>query len=135
MYNYIKHIIFDLDGVLIDSRDLHYYALNDALSTVGDSYVISRDEHLSLYDGKSTKTKLALFTEHKQLPESEYDTVWQLKQTFTRQRLQSLEENLEVQRLFKFLKDSNLNISIASNAIRQTVITSLEKIGVLKYCD
>ena len=135
MYNYIKHIIFDLDGVLIDSRDLHYYALNDALSTVGDSYVISRDEHLSLYDGKSTKTKLALLTEHKQLPESEYDTVWQLKQTFTRQRLQSLEENLEVQRLFKFLKDSNLNISIASNAIRQTVITSLEKIGVLKYCD
>ena len=33
MYN--KLIIFDLDGVLIDSRDLHYYALNDALIKVG----------------------------------------------------------------------------------------------------
>ena len=27
----IKLIIFDLDGVLIDSRDLHYHALNNAL--------------------------------------------------------------------------------------------------------
>lgn len=135
MYNYIKHIIFDLDGVLMDSRDLHYYALNDALRTISDSYVITRDEHLSSYDGKSTKTKLSLLTEHKQLPESEYDKVWQLKQTFTRQRLQSIEENLELQRLFKSLKDNNLKISIASNAIRETVLTSLERVGVLKYCD
>jgi HAD superfamily hydrolase (TIGR01509 family) len=135
MYNYIKHIVFDLDGVLMDSRDLHYYALNDALRTISDSYVITRDEHLSSYDGKSTKTKLSLLTEHKQLPESEYDKVWQLKQTFTRQRLQSIEENLELQRLFKSLKDNNLKISIASNAIRETVLTSLERVGVLKYCD
>jgi HAD superfamily hydrolase (TIGR01509 family) len=135
MYNYIKHVIFDLDGVLMDSRDLHYYALNDALRTISDSYVITRDEHLSSYDGKSTKTKLSLLTEHKQLPESEYDKVWQLKQTFTRQRLQSIEENLELQRLFKSLKDNNLKISIASNAIRETVLTSLERVGVLKYCD
>ena len=135
MYNYIKHSVFDLDGVLMDSRDLHYYALNDALRTISDSYVITRDEHLSSYDGKSTKTKLSLLTEHKQLPESEYDKVWQLKQTFTRQRLQSIEENLELQRLFKSLKDNNLKISIASNAIRETVLTSLERVGVLKYCD
>jgi len=135
MYNYIKHIVFDLDGVLMDSRDLHYYALNDALRTISDSYVITRDEHLSSYDGKSTKTKLSLLTEHKQLPESEYDKVWQLKQTFTRQRLQSIEESLELQRLFKSLKDNNLKISIASNAIRETVLTSLERVGVLKYCD
>jgi len=135
MYNYIKHVIFDLDGVLMDSRDLHYYALNDALRTINNSYIISREEHLSSYDGKSTKTKLSLLTEHKQLPESEYDKIWQLKQTFTRQRLQSIEENLELQRLFKFLKDNNLKISIASNAIRETVLTSLERVGVLKYCD
>ena len=135
MYNYIKHVIFDLDGVLVDSRDLHYYALNDALRSLDESYVISREEHLSSYDGKPTNTKLKLLTQHKQLPEEKYDQVWELKQQFTRDRLQSVQENLELQRLFKFLKEYGLKISIASNAIRQTVLTSLDKTGVLKYCD
>lgn len=135
MYNYIKHVIFDLDGVLVDSRDLHYYALNDALRSIDESYVISREEHLSSYDGKPTTTKLKLLTQHKQLPEKKYDQVWELKQQFTRDRLQSVQENLELQRLFEFLKKHGLKISIASNAIRQTVLISLDKIGVLKYCD
>ena len=29
----IKHIIFDLDGVLVDARDLHFYSLNKALES------------------------------------------------------------------------------------------------------
>jgi len=135
MYNYIKHVIFDLDGVLLDSRDLHYYAFNDALRSISEDYVISREEHLSSYDGNTTTTKLKLLTKEKQLPEDKYDEIWNLKQQFTTERLQSLQENLDLQRLFKFLKDEGLKISIASNAIRQTVWTCLDKIGVLRYCD
>jgi beta-phosphoglucomutase-like phosphatase (HAD superfamily) len=44
-----KLVIFDLDGVLIESRELHYHSLNDALSRVGSEYIISREEHLSIY--------------------------------------------------------------------------------------
>ena len=135
MLSYIRHVIFDLDGVLIDSRDLHYYALNDALHTIDEAYVISREEHLSSYDGKTTTTKLKLLTEQKQLPVEYYDEIWQLKQKHTNIRLQSIPENLELQQLFKYLKEANIKISIASNAIRPTVITSLDKVGVLKYCD
>ena len=43
----ITHVIFDLDGVLIDARDLHYHALNLALAEVGQEYIIDREEHLS----------------------------------------------------------------------------------------
>ena len=32
-----KLVIFDLDGVLIDSRDMHYEALNRALSNVDEN--------------------------------------------------------------------------------------------------
>jgi beta-phosphoglucomutase-like phosphatase (HAD superfamily) len=35
-----KLVIFDLDGVLIDSKDYHYEALNQAL---GEEYAISRE--------------------------------------------------------------------------------------------
>jgi len=30
----IKLIIFDLDGVLVNARELHYEALNEALATI-----------------------------------------------------------------------------------------------------
>ena len=39
----IKLVIFDLDGVLVDARELHYEALNLALSSVDEKYIISRD--------------------------------------------------------------------------------------------
>ena len=56
-------VIFDLDGVLIDSRDMHYDALNRALANVGKEYVINKEEHLSLYDGLPTSKKLTMLTE------------------------------------------------------------------------
>ena len=56
----IKLVIFDLDGVLIDSKDYHYEALNLAL---GKDYELSREEHLNEYDGLPTSEKLKLLSE------------------------------------------------------------------------
>ena len=41
----IKLIIFDLDGVLIDSKDFHFEALNLAL---GKEFEISKDEEINV---------------------------------------------------------------------------------------
>ena len=67
-----KLVIFDLDGVLIDSKDYHYEALNKAL---GPEYVISREDHVSIYDGLPTKAKLELLTKNKGLPVDQYDKI------------------------------------------------------------
>ena len=69
----IKLIIFDLDGVLIDSRELHYHALNQALEQVHAQYIINKEEHLSLYDGLSTTRKLQLLSNHKGLDSKHYE--------------------------------------------------------------
>ena len=55
-----KLVIFDLDGVMIDSREMHYETLNAAITRVTGStqYVITREEHLSKYDGLNTTRKL-----------------------------------------------------------------------------
>ena len=45
-----KLIIFDLDGVLLDSRDIHYYALNSALEKIDKKFekpVIALNKALS----------------------------------------------------------------------------------------
>ena len=68
-----KLVIFDLDGVIIDSRELHYKALNDALSQISRDYVISREEHLSTFDGLPTTKKLWMLTEKRGLNPDLYD--------------------------------------------------------------
>ena len=40
-----KLVIFDLDGVLYDSKEIHFEALNIALEKVDKKLVISFDEH------------------------------------------------------------------------------------------
>ena len=65
-----KLVIFDLDGVLIDSKDYHYDALNEAL---GEEYAISREEHVSTYDGLPTTAKLELLSKNKGLPADRYE--------------------------------------------------------------
>ena len=64
----IKLVIFDLDGVLVDARELHYNALNKALSSIDEKYIIKRDEHLSTYDGLTTTKKLEMLSKNKGLP-------------------------------------------------------------------
>ena len=54
----IKAIIFDMDGVLIDAKEWHYEALNNALQLFG--YKISREDHLATFDGLPTREKLRL---------------------------------------------------------------------------
>ena len=58
----IKLVIFDLDGVLVDARELHYEALNEALREVDPKFTIGRQEHLSTYDGLSTSKKIEMLS-------------------------------------------------------------------------
>ena len=50
----VKLIVFDLDGVLVDARELHYEALNRALLTIDEKYVIEGTRGLlSIYSSKA----------------------------------------------------------------------------------
>jgi HAD superfamily hydrolase (TIGR01509 family) len=130
-----KLIIFDLDGVLIDSRNLHYYALNEALSHIDDSYTISIEEHLSVYDGLNTTKKLKLLTQTKGLEPKHYDTIWENKQNATFKYIKEFQEHFLLQKIFAKIKNRGYKIAVASNSIRETVKLSLLSIGVLEFVD
>jgi beta-phosphoglucomutase len=59
----IKLIVFDLDGVLVEAKNIHFDALNDAL---GNEYEISWAEHLSTYDGLKTNQKLDMLSDRQE---------------------------------------------------------------------
>lgn len=130
-----KLVIFDLDGVLIDSRELHYDALNEALTRVGAEYVISREEHLSIYDGLSTTKKLAMLTERKDLPTKYYDQIWRDKQIATFDLLRQCPYNEGIGYIVAHLKSRGWKIAVASNSIRETVRIALDRCGILDQVD
>jgi len=130
-----KLVIFDLDGVLIDSREMHYEALNRALQKVSYDYVISREEHLSVYDGLPTSRKLAMLTEKKGLPADKHQQIWEDKQKETLEIFSDLEHDYELMHYFQQLKHKGYQVAVASNSIRNTVKLVLLRLGVLEFID
>jgi HAD superfamily hydrolase (TIGR01509 family) len=127
----IKLVLFDLDGVLIDAKKIHYDALNEAL---GDEYAISEKEHTSLYDGRKTFEKLNLLTERKGLPSSLHKEIYDKKQAITMTKISELKPIDEIVKLFQELEQQNYLIGVCSNSIRRTVLTALAKTQLMEYC-
>jgi HAD superfamily hydrolase (TIGR01509 family) len=131
----IRLVIFDLDGVLVDAKELHYEALNMALKSIDEKYIINRDEHLSTYDGLNTTKKLNMLTERKGLPHEAHDKVWKAKQDSTIEIINKFEKDERLCSVLKKLKDEGYTICVASNSIRETVKMMLVRKGFIDYID
>lgn len=131
----IKLIVFDLDGVLVDSRNMHYESLNMALKEFAPTYVISKDEHLSTFDGLSTTKKLALLSK-RGLDPNLHSLIWHAKQKYTHQIIETeyvYDERIRI--ILSELKRKDIIIHVASNSIHSTVKQMLLKKGFMEYVD
>jgi len=131
----LKLIVFDLDGVLVETKQLHYDAFNKALCDVDPKYKISYDEHLSKYDGLSTHKKLELLSREKGLSGMELQSIWVRKQLYTSQMLRELTTDHRIIEVLRRLKEDKYIIAVASNSIRDSVKITLLKLGLLEYID
>jgi HAD superfamily hydrolase (TIGR01509 family) len=132
MQTKIKAVLFDLDGVLVEAKEIHFNSLNEALPK---KYKISWKEHLTFYDGLKTNQKLILLNERKGLPQSEFENIWIKKQKTTHLMLENIKANNELKKLFKLLKKNNLKVAVCSNSIASTVKTVLKKLQLFQYID
>ena len=125
----VKLVLFDLDGVLIDTKWIHYSCLNKALG----EYAISEEDHINIYDGRKTTQKLAMLTERKGLPPDRYQEIYDLKQKLTMDEIVKIQPRPYIVDLFKKLTEDGYMVGVCSNSIRRTVLTALAKSELMEY--
>ena len=131
----IKLIIFDLDGVLVNARELHYHALNKALETIDEKFIISKNEHLSKFDGLSTSKKLNILTKERNLSKDLHNVIWKIKQDKTKTLIDKFVPDFRVVNILRKLKDDGYIIACCTNSIRDTAKLQLIRKGFMEYID
>jgi len=130
----IKAILFDMDGVLIDARDWHYEALNRALGHFG--YRISRESHLSTFDGLPTRQKLQILTSSRGIPQGLHGFLNDLKQAYTLEiSYQRCKPMFNHQYALSRLKKEGYKLAVCSNSVRQTIEAMMKLSSLSTYLD
>lgn len=130
----IKCILFDMDGVLIDAKDWHYEALNQALSLFG--ITISRYEHIHSFDGLPTKEKLKRLSEEVYLPAPLHSFINEMKQIYT---MNFINENcrpvFQHEYALSRLKKEGYLLAVCSNSVRHSIKVMMKKAALDVYLD
>ena len=129
----ISLVVFDLDGVLIDSKKIHFNSLNHALKVFAPGFEISWSDHNSVFDGLPTRKKLIKLNEVKGLDPSLFDEIVKLKNRCTRNALLSLEKDEDLMETLSILKNKTDHLIVASNSIKETVDIVCNKLGIDEF--
>ena len=129
----VKLIIFDLDGVLYDSKEIHFESLNNAIKQFDSKYTITKKEHLNKYDGLPTNQKLELLSKDKNLPKELHKKIWEAKQNYTLEILDTIAIDPELIEILKLIKSKNIKTVCCSNSVEKTVVKILMNLGVFEY--
>tara|TARA_R100000995_G_scaffold58268_1_gene29174 strand:- start:8802 stop:10160 length:1359 start_codon:yes stop_codon:yes gene_type:complete len=131
----IDFVIFDLDGVLVETKHIHFDALNKALAEIDPKFCISKSDHLNIFDGLKTRDKLNILSDSFGLPPHTHDNIWQTKQKITSEKFSTIKPDLKLIEAFNWLRSRNIKMACCSNAIRKSVYGMLCRAGLIEFFD
>jgi beta-phosphoglucomutase-like phosphatase (HAD superfamily)/dTDP-glucose pyrophosphorylase len=127
----MKLIVFDLDGVLLDFCEVHYETLNQAICEVaGSHYSISRDEHDTIYNGRSTRAKLAMLGQQKGIVPLLFEDIFVRKQELTASAVSKVSRSPILCSILTRLRNEGYQTACATNCIRATLNAALDALGI-----
>ncbi|NJO65435.1 MAG: HAD family phosphatase [Richelia sp. RM2_1_2] len=111
----------------------HFLALNAALLDVA-KIEISREDHMSMYNGLPTKRKLQILSDKGLVNSKDFSKIFDLKQKFTIDFIEKLAfvDEVKISMLERLRQDGFL-LSCVTNSIKYTAELMLSKTGQIKY--
>lgn len=131
-YGRLKAVLFDLDGVLVSTVELHQTAFIEAMRQTAN-IVITPEFHMDQLNALSTREKIHVV---KAMGHSELDhlgeRVWATKQQMTTDLIpQIVKPRVEHLSMMGQLRGLNYKIACVSNSIRKTTMEMLSAAGFL----
>lgn len=121
------HLIFDLDGVLVEFRHIHKRAFIEAWNATHPEHKITELFHDAHLEARSTRQKTAICSDYFGLPEADA-AVFEAKQTLTERYLADAPVYAKTKEALAWALINGHTISCCSNSIRSTVHASLYKL-------
>lgn len=129
----IHAIIFDMDGVLIDSQPMHYLGDQQTLAAHGVHVPV---EEMTAYAGTTNQLRFELFKERYHLEADTADLIRQREETMIRLvRESDAVPTAGSVDLLKSIKAAGLKTAVASSSSYQFIYAVLEKLGIVSYFD
>lgn len=129
----IKAIIFDLDGVLIDSNYIHYDTFIKAVQHINKDIYYSYDEHNTLFNSMTTKNKVKILIQQGLLKNEDIDIIYEKKQELTHEAFDTLQPNVQLISLFQQLIQLKYRLFCCSNINTVNIKLILTKLGLIDY--
>lgn len=130
----VKLVIFDLDGVLCDLKEVHFSTLNRALHFY-EGFSLSYQEHLRDFDGLSSKAKLRRLVKDKRIRLSNVLSILAEKQRLTIEEIALRSKNTQMRFQLARFVDAGYHIAVASNARPETINAALEADGLAEFVE
>ena len=129
----MKGILFDLDGVLIDSKDVHYQAFSEALFKFTGVH-LSKEDHSLRLCGLPTLQKLQILQRELGFSEATLVEISNDKQERTRVLIEGRDfYRKDIYDLIADLSARGIKLAVCSNTTRPTLDIILESLGIKKY--
>ena len=129
----IKAVIFDLDGLLIDSEIISYKIYKEILQQFG--YNFSMEEYAENFSGKTEVKNVTNLIDRYSLPwsiEIGLNNVSKIEDKFI---AQGVDLKAGAKELLGYLKNKNFKIAIASSSTKDRALTILKQHNIVEYFD
>lgn len=127
----IKAVIFDLDGLLVDTEPICYQILKDILWEFGRLFTL--EEYAQGFSGKTEQANVARLIETYGIPWTEEEGLERITAMERALHGQGVALKPGARELLAYLRQGGYGVAVASSSVRERAVNLLDRQGVTDY--